>query len=219
MRIRREENEKRLGLATTSMVGSADHVFTQRLESGAGNQPGHDGREAGYAEIASIGWRRIKRAISGAVQDWNIRTIGWAFRGTGLRLPILDWPDWGYRYHEWHGVARRWTAKAFATAIYNLLVILLQRASPVAEAALRALIDPRFLSILMQLQKAGRTKRAEKVDAEPGRTKEFKGEEYATARPSWKLIPEVDAKRTFVTLQYEGYDQGSGLLFIFCQLS
>ena len=69
MRIRREENEKRRGIATTSMVGSSDHVFTQRPESGTGNQPGHDDREVGYAEIASIGWRRIKRAISGVVQD------------------------------------------------------------------------------------------------------------------------------------------------------
>ena len=68
MRIRREENEKRLGMATTSMVGSTDYALTQRSESGTGNQPGHDRREVGYAEIASIGWRRIKRGISGAVQ-------------------------------------------------------------------------------------------------------------------------------------------------------
>ena len=69
MRIRREENEKRLGIATTSMVGSTDYVFTQRPESGIGNRPGADGQEVGYAEIATIGWRRIKRAISGAVRD------------------------------------------------------------------------------------------------------------------------------------------------------
>ena len=69
MRIRREENEKRLGIETTSMVGAADHVFTQRPESGTGDQPGRDDREVGYAEIASIGWRRIKEAISGAGQD------------------------------------------------------------------------------------------------------------------------------------------------------
>ena len=69
MRIRREENEKRLGIASSSMVGSTDYVFTQRPESGTGNQPGPDGREVGYAEIATIGWRRIKRAISGEVRD------------------------------------------------------------------------------------------------------------------------------------------------------
>lgn len=64
MRIHREENEKRLGMATTSIVGSTVRMANQRPES----QNGPD-REVGYAEIASIGWGRIKRRISGAVQS------------------------------------------------------------------------------------------------------------------------------------------------------
>lgn len=64
MRIHREENEKRLGVATTSIVGSTVQIANERPES----QIAPD-REVGYAEIASLGWDRIKRRISGAVQS------------------------------------------------------------------------------------------------------------------------------------------------------
>ena len=61
MRIRREENEKRLGVATTSMV----QMPSQKPETGSQNGPGG---EIGYAEIASTGWGRIKKRTLGAVQ-------------------------------------------------------------------------------------------------------------------------------------------------------
>lgn len=64
MRIHREENEKRLGMPTTSIVGSTGRMTNQEPESQNG-----PGGEVGYAEIASIGWGRIKRRISGAVQS------------------------------------------------------------------------------------------------------------------------------------------------------
>ncbi len=65
MRIRREENEKRLGMPTTSIAGSLDTKSQQQL--GTENQDASGG-EIGYAEIASVGWGRIKKKISGAVQ-------------------------------------------------------------------------------------------------------------------------------------------------------
>lgn len=65
MRIRREENEKRLGMPTTSIVGSTVRSPSQKPETGS--QDGPDG-EIGYAEIANVGWGRIKRRIVGAVQ-------------------------------------------------------------------------------------------------------------------------------------------------------
>ena len=65
MRIRREENEKRLGMATTSIVGSTGNNPNQKADTRSQNGPS---TEIGYAEIASIGWGRIKRRISGAVQ-------------------------------------------------------------------------------------------------------------------------------------------------------
>ena len=65
MRIRREENEKRLGMATTSIAGSTIQMPNQKPETGSQNGP--EG-EVGYAEIASTGWGRIKRSILEAVQ-------------------------------------------------------------------------------------------------------------------------------------------------------
>ena len=65
MRIRREENEKRLGMATTSIVDSIDRKSQQQLGTGSQDVPGG---EVGYAEIASVGWGRVKKKISGAVQ-------------------------------------------------------------------------------------------------------------------------------------------------------
>lgn len=65
MRIRREENEKRLGMATTSIADSTGQKPVQ--QPGTGNQDGPGG-EIGYVEITSTGWGRIKRKISGAVQ-------------------------------------------------------------------------------------------------------------------------------------------------------
>lgn len=65
MRIRREENEKRLGMATTSIVGSTGQMPNQKADPGSQNGPSG---EIGYAEIASLGWGRIKRKISEAVQ-------------------------------------------------------------------------------------------------------------------------------------------------------
>ncbi len=65
MRIRREENEKRLGIATTSIAGSIDTKSQQQL--GTGSQDASGG-EIGYAEVASVGWGRVKKKISGAVQ-------------------------------------------------------------------------------------------------------------------------------------------------------
>ena len=68
MRIRREENEKRLGLATSSITGSSN--MAQRpgqqkpLGNGGQNRPGE---EIGYVEIASIGWGRIKKSVLEAV--------------------------------------------------------------------------------------------------------------------------------------------------------
>ena len=65
MRIRREENEKRLGMATTSLVGSTDQMPRETSQTGSQNGPD---REIGYVEVASIGWGRVKRRISEAVQ-------------------------------------------------------------------------------------------------------------------------------------------------------
>ena len=69
MRIRREENQKRLGLDTTSIVGSTTHKKS-REQPEAGSQHGPQG-EIGYGEVASIGWGRVKRRISAAVQWQN----------------------------------------------------------------------------------------------------------------------------------------------------
>ena len=66
MRIRKEENEKRLGMATTSIVGAAAHMPNQKPEAGSHNEPG---KEIGYGEIASIGWGRLRKQISGEVQS------------------------------------------------------------------------------------------------------------------------------------------------------
>ena len=66
MRIRKEENEKRLGMATTSIVGAAAHASNQKPEAGSHNEPGE---EIGYGEIASIGWGRLRKQISGAVHS------------------------------------------------------------------------------------------------------------------------------------------------------
>lgn len=66
MRIRREENEKRLGMATTSIVGAAVHMPNQKSEAGSHNEPG---KEIGYGEIASVGWRRLRKQISGEVHS------------------------------------------------------------------------------------------------------------------------------------------------------
>ena len=66
MRIRREENEKRLGMATTSIVGAAAHMPSQKQEAGSHNEPGE---EIGYGEIASIGWGRLRKQISGEVHS------------------------------------------------------------------------------------------------------------------------------------------------------
>ena len=65
MRIRREENERRLGMATTSIVGSTGQMPNQKADPRSQNGPSG---EIGYAEIASVGWGRIKRKISEAVQ-------------------------------------------------------------------------------------------------------------------------------------------------------
>ena len=65
MRIRREENEKRLGMATTSIVGSTGQMPNQKADPRSQNGPSG---EIGYAEIASVGWGRTKRKISEAVQ-------------------------------------------------------------------------------------------------------------------------------------------------------
>ena len=64
MRIHREENEKRMGMASTSIAGSTFQTASQKLETGYQNRPGG---EIGYGDLASIGWGRIKRRISGAV--------------------------------------------------------------------------------------------------------------------------------------------------------
>ena len=66
MRIRKEENEKRLGKATTSIVGAAAHMPNQKPEAGSYNGPSE---EIGYGEIASIGWGRLRKQISGAVHS------------------------------------------------------------------------------------------------------------------------------------------------------
>ena len=66
MRIRREENEKRLGMATTSIVGAAVHRPSQKPEAGSHNE---NGEEIGYGEIASIGWGRLRKQISGEVHS------------------------------------------------------------------------------------------------------------------------------------------------------
>ena len=65
MRIRREENEKRLGMATTSIAGSTVPMPHQKPQTGSHNGPGG---EIGYADIANMGWGRIKKQISGAMQ-------------------------------------------------------------------------------------------------------------------------------------------------------
>ena len=65
MRIRREENEKRLGMDTTSIVNSTDQILNQKPGTRGQDGPGD---EIGYAEVASVGWGRIKRRVSGAVQ-------------------------------------------------------------------------------------------------------------------------------------------------------
>ena len=64
MRIRREENEKRVGMPTTSITSSTVQISTQKPE--AGNQKG-PGEEIGFGDIASTGWGRIKRRVFGAV--------------------------------------------------------------------------------------------------------------------------------------------------------
>ncbi|KAK0508334.1 hypothetical protein JMJ35_009418 [Cladonia borealis] len=52
IRIRREENEKRAGLPTSSMVKSTDGRI--------------DGEDAvGFGEIAKVGWGRVWRAVKG----------------------------------------------------------------------------------------------------------------------------------------------------------
>ena len=66
MRIRREENEKRLGMATTSLIGAAVHMPNQRPEAENHIEPGE---EIGYGEIASIGWRRLRKQISGELHS------------------------------------------------------------------------------------------------------------------------------------------------------
>ena len=68
MRIRREENEKRVGMDTTSIVESTVQIANQKPETGTGSANGPD-TEVGYAEIASIGWGRMKWRISEAVQS------------------------------------------------------------------------------------------------------------------------------------------------------
>jgi len=55
VRIKREENEKRVGMTTTSMVSST---------RGARREGGREG-EIGFGEIANLGWGRVKRRISG----------------------------------------------------------------------------------------------------------------------------------------------------------
>ena len=65
MRIHKEENEKRMGMATTSITGSTVRLPTQKLETGDQHEPGG---EIGYGDLASMGWGRIKRRISEAVQ-------------------------------------------------------------------------------------------------------------------------------------------------------
>ena len=84
------------------------------------------------------------------------------------------------------------------------MVMLLRQASAVTKAGFRALTDPRFLRILMQLQKDERMKRARKVHAESDRTRKIKLEECATAGPSGHSYPEVNVVRTFVGTQYDG---------------
>ena len=65
MRIRREENEKRLGMATTSMVGPTGQKPKQQPKTGSQDR---SSGEIGYAEIANMGWGRIKKNVSRAVQ-------------------------------------------------------------------------------------------------------------------------------------------------------
>ena len=65
MRIKREENEKRLGMATTSMVGPTGQKPKQQPETGSRDR---SSGEIGYAEIANMGWERIRKKVSGAVQ-------------------------------------------------------------------------------------------------------------------------------------------------------
>lgn len=64
IRIHREENEKRKGMATTSITGSTVQMATQKLEAGDQNGPGG---EIGYGDLANIEWGRIKKRISVAV--------------------------------------------------------------------------------------------------------------------------------------------------------
>ena len=64
MRIRREENEKRMGVATTSITSPTVQMPTQKLETEDQNRPGG---EIGYGDLASLGWGRMKSRISGAV--------------------------------------------------------------------------------------------------------------------------------------------------------
>ena len=66
MRIRREENEKRLGMATTSIAASTGQK--SRQQSGTGSQD-RSGEEIGYIDIANTGWGRIQRKIS-TVMQW-----------------------------------------------------------------------------------------------------------------------------------------------------
>ncbi|KAL6720146.1 hypothetical protein ACLMJK_002067 [Lecanora helva] len=53
IRIRREENEKRAGLPTTSIVPPQEDL------------PKEERREVGFGEIARIGWGRLRRRMSG----------------------------------------------------------------------------------------------------------------------------------------------------------
>ncbi|KAL2041631.1 hypothetical protein N7G274_005415 [Stereocaulon virgatum] len=73
IRIRREENEKRFGLATTSMVKPGATNPRVRPIAGAGEagfeEEGGEVEEIGFAEVARVGWERVWRRVSGEGVD------------------------------------------------------------------------------------------------------------------------------------------------------
>jgi hypothetical protein len=69
IRIRREENQKRFGLATTSMVKTGATNPRVGPTTGAGEagfkEEGGRVEEIGFAEMARVGWGRVWRRVFG----------------------------------------------------------------------------------------------------------------------------------------------------------
>ncbi|KAL2052758.1 hypothetical protein ABVK25_006998 [Lepraria finkii] len=65
IRIRREENEKRAGMVTTSMVQptAVARKPTNSAGGAGGKEEGEVVGEIGYAEIARMGWVRVRRRV------------------------------------------------------------------------------------------------------------------------------------------------------------